>query len=172
MPTTACPPACTAKEHWQHLRGDVRRSAPLARHRANKFIGGSLTLPSLSTFEVNRVHHGHRQSVANVPKLKYFLVGILLRSVASDGSMKARQGACFAPGSTRAMKRDDERWRADAGSRSGLLAPADEASFAHCLGFQRDPQPAEADISGPQGKSEDQPPAKQIAPGRGCHTAG
>jgi hypothetical protein len=33
------------------------------------------------------------------------------------------------------------------------------------------PQPAEADISGPQGKSEDQPHAKQIVPGRGCHTA-
>src|ERR1700730_8262455 len=29
------------------------------------------------------------------------------------------------------------------------------------------PQPAEADISGPQGKSEDQPPAKQIAPAEG-----
>jgi MFS family permease len=28
------------------------------------------------------------------------------------------------------------------------------------------------DISGPQGKSEDQPHAKQICPGRGCHTAG
>jgi hypothetical protein len=33
-------------------------------------------------------------------------------------------------------------------------------------------RPAEADISGPQGKSEDQPHAKQICPGRGCHTAG
>jgi len=29
------------------------------------------------------------------------------------------------------------------------------------------PQPAEADISGPQGKSEDQPHAKQIAPAEG-----
>ena len=27
-------------------------------------------------------------------------------------------------------------------------------------------------VSGPQGKSEDQPHAKQICSGRGCHTAG
>src|SRR5207245_4937812 len=41
-------------------------------------------------------------------------LGTLLRSVARQGSMKSGNGAGFAPGSTRAMKRDDERGRADA----------------------------------------------------------